>query len=206
MSVTDQPAPPAPAGARHSRGLTRRRKIVVAGVGVAAAAALVAGGIAVTGAYFTSQATVGGQSVGTATVAITAGTAASSAPISAASLLPGDSESTTIDLANTGSEDVYYTIRLPKTAGGDTALESAIQVEVAVGAASETRSLTAWQAGALQIGPALAAAGGQTMTVTISLPTTADNTLQGLDAGFTAQIDAIQARNTTAPTAGWVAD
>lgn len=205
MSVTDQPASPALAGARHSHRLTRRRKIVVAGVGVAAAAALVTGGIAVTGAYFTSQATVSGQSVGTATVAIAAGTATSSAPISAASLLPGDSESTTIDLANTGSEDVYYTIRLPKSAG-DTALESAIQVKVAVGATSETRSLTAWQAGALQIGPTLAAHGNQAVTVTVSLPTTADNTLQGLDAGFTARIDAIQARNTTAPTAGWVAD
>lgn len=198
MSLTDHPATPAQP--------SRRRKIAIASVGIAAAATLVAGGLAVTGAYFTSQATVNGQSVGTATVKITADTTSSSAPIDADSLLPGDTETTTIDVANTGSEDVYYTVRLPKTAGGDADLESAVRVKVTVGATSETRTLTAWQNGALQVGPALEAEATQAVAVELTLPTDADNDLQGLDAGFAVEVDAVQARNNTAPTAGWVAD
>jgi hypothetical protein len=185
---------------------SRRRRFVLAGVGVAGAAALVGGGLLATGAYFTSQATVDGQGVTTASVKITADTAAASAPITAGSLLPGDTKSTSIDLKNTGSEDVYYTISLPKAAGGDADLESAIEVKVTVGSASETHTLTDWQDGALQIGPALAADTTQPVKVELTLPAGADDDLQGTDAAFAVQVDAIQARNTTAPTAGWVAD
>lgn len=198
------PVDHSPASAPTPRS-SRRSKIVVAGVGVAAAAALVAGGLAVTNAYFTSQATVGGQTVGTATVQVAADTASSSAPIDVDSLLPGDTETTTIDLKNTGSEDVYYALSLPAAADGDADLESAIKIKVTIGATSETRTLTAWQDGALQIGPALEADDTQAVDVELTLPADVED-LQGLATGFAVQVDAIQARNTTAPTAGWVAD
>src|SRR5690606_23723720 len=156
-------------------------------------------------ALFTAQANVTGQRVGTATVEIAAGTAASSTPLSAADMLPGDAATTTVELANTGTADVYYTIRLAKSAG-DAVLEDALQVAVSVGAVTETRSLTAWQSGALQLATALSAGATQEVTITASLPTTAGNALQGATADFTVQFDAVQARNTTPPTEGWVHD
>jgi len=214
MSSSTSPHPSADAVVRSSRTSarpSRRRTWVIAGGAAVAAAALTCGGLAATGAFFTSQATVAGQQVSTATVEIAAGTAASSSPIDVPSLLPGDTASTTIDLANTGSEGVYYAIRLPRTAGGASGLESALQVTTTVGSATETRSLSSWQDGALQIGPALAAGAHQTVTVTVALPSTVGDTQQGVDmqdrsTGFTVQVDAIQARNTTAPTGGWIAD
>jgi hypothetical protein len=180
-----------------------RRGAVIAGA-VVGAAALTTGGM-FAGAYFTSQATVSGQTVGTATVAITAGTATTSAVLDVPSLLPGDSETTTITLENTGTEGVYYTVSLPKAAGGDAAFETAIQVKITAGTETTTRSLTAWQGGSYQLGTALAAGASIPVTVEISLPTGADDALQTLGAGFSVTVDAIQERNQTA-TAGWVAD
>ncbi|WP_284299908.1 TasA family protein [Homoserinibacter gongjuensis] len=180
----------------------RARKVGVAAAAVVGAMALAAGGV-YAGAYFTSQATVGGQTVGTATVEIAAGTATSSAVLAVPSLLPGDTETTVITLENTGSEDIYYTVSLPATAGDD-ALEDALQVTVVAGAETHTRSLTAWQGGAYQYGVALGDGESIDLTVSVALAGTADDTLQGLDAGFAVTIDAIQARNHPV-TAGWVA-
>ena len=185
---------------------SRIRKPLLLATAAVGIAALAFGGGTLASALFTSQTTVTGQSATTATVVIEAGTATTSAPIALTSMLPGDTASTVIELENTGTEAVFYTVRLPASATGDAALESAMQVTVAVGAATETRSLTAWQLGAWQVGPALAAAGSNTVTVTVSLPIGTADTVQGLDAGFSVQFDAIQQRNMTAPTAGWVAD
>lgn len=198
MSLIDH----SPASAPTPRS-SRRSKMLLAGVGVAATAALVAGGLAATDAYFTSQATVGGQSVGTATVSVAANTASTSAPIDVDSLLPGDTETTTIELKNTGSEDVYYTLSLPTTPDGDTDLESAIDIKVTIGDATQTRTLTAWQDGILQIGPTLEPDDTETLDIELTLPAGVDD-LQGLTTGFTVQIDAIQARNNSAPTPGWI--
>jgi|GEM_PF-3582896 len=181
----------------------RSRRLRVAGITAAAvvgAAVLAAGGV-YAGAYFTSQATVTGQSLGTATVEIEAGTASTSAPLAAANMLPGDTENTTITLENTGSEDVYYAVSLPATAG-DAALEGALNVTVTAGAESYTATLAAWQGGAYQYGAVLGDGESIDLTVSVSLPGTAPDTLQGLDAGFSVTIDAIQARNQTV-TAGW---
>lgn len=180
----------------------RARAIGIAAAAVIVAAALTAGGV-YAGAYFTSQATVGGQTVGTATVEITAGTASTSAVLAVPSLLPGDTETTVITLENTGTEDVYYTVSLPATAGDD-ALEDALQVTVVAGTETHTRSLTDWQGGAYQYGVALGDGESIDLTVSVALAGTADDTLQGLGAGFAVTIDAIQARN-HAVTAGWIA-
>lgn len=186
-------------------GMPRSRGALAVTIIAAVTAALVGGSAVAAYAYFTSQATVTGQDVATATVEIVAGTASSSSPITATDLLPGDSETTEIVLENTGSADVYYSLRLPKTTG-DPSLEAALQVAVVVGALSETRSLTDWQMGTLQVGDALAVGSTQTVTVTLSLPSSAGNSLQGTSAGFAVRFDAVQQRNTTPPTAGWVND
>jgi hypothetical protein len=182
--------------------ISRARRVGLVAVALAAAAALATGGV-IAGAYFTSQATVSGQTVGTATVEIGAGTATTSAVLDVPSLLPGDTEPTTITLENTGTEAVYYTVSLPKAAAGDAALEDALQVTVTAGTETTTRSLTAWQGGTYQFGTALAAGADIPVTVEITLPIGADNSLQTLDAGFSVTFDAIQARNTTV-TAGWI--
>lgn len=203
----DQPEPtalptdtPTPVRAR-----ARKRAALIIG-GTLTTAVLTGGGVLAAYAFFTSQATVTGQTVGTATVEITADTATMSAPIGVTDMLPGDTATTSIDLVNTGSEDVSYTVRVPKTTGGDAGLEAELDVTVTIGAATETRKLSAWQTGALQLPAALADGATQRVTVTVALPTTAGNALQGTSAGFTVQFDAIQARNTPAPTGGWVTD
>lgn len=186
----------------EARTVSRTRRIGIGAIALVASAALATGGV-VAGAYFTSQATVTGQSVGTATVEIEAGTATTSAALNVPSLLPGDTESTTITLENTGTEAVYYAVTLPTTSAGDAALEDALQVTVVAGTETHTRSLTAWQGGIYQLGTALAAGASIPVTVQITLPLGADDSLQGLDAGFSVTFDAIQARNTTV-TAGWI--
>lgn len=181
-------------------------RLAIVAVGAVGVAALAFGGASITGALFTSQATVSGQSAATATVELTAATASASTPIAATDMLPGDSVSTTIELDNTGTESLYYTVRIVPTAAGDALLEDELDVTVQVGAASLTRTLTAWGGGALQIGPALAADATDTVTVTLTLPLGADDAVQGMAAGFSVQFDAIQQRNVPAPTAGWVSD
>lgn len=185
---------------------SRRRTVAIIAGGIVAAAALAISPVLFTNALFTSQATVSGQTATTATVEIEAGVASTSSPLSASSMLPGDTASTLIELENSGTESVYYTVRVPASAGGDSALEDTLQVTVSVGATSETRTLSSWQDGALQIGTALAAAATTGVTVTVSLPVGTDDSVQSLDIGFSLVFDAIQQRNTPAPTAGWVAD
>lgn len=205
LSAAAPPALPGPAGPSRPPAIRRRRVLwLTAGALAVGSTGFMA--ISATSASFTSQATVTGYSVATATVEIQAGTAATSTPITAADLLPGDVASTVVDVKNTGTQGVYYAVRLPLVTGGDATLQDALQVTVSVGTASETKSLTAWQAGALQIGPALAASQADEVTVTVQLPATADNTVQGTGAAFSVLIDAIQERNTPQPTAGWLAD
>lgn len=182
-----------------------RMRVGLVAVVVVGVAALLFGGGALTNAFFTSQATVHG-SAATATVEIQADTASASSPIAVTDMLPGDSASTTIELENTGTESVYYTVRIVPTAAGDVLLEDELEVTVQAGAASLTRTLTAWRSGALQIGPALAAGVSDDVTVTLTLPLGAADAVQGMSAGFAVQFDAIQQRNVPVPTAGWVAD
>lgn len=177
---------------------------VIAGVIVVGA-----GGLMLIGALFTSQATVSGQSVETGTVQISADTQATSAPISTEGLLPGDETTTEILIENTGTADVFYAIRLPELADAgavDRDLADALQVTVITEDGVEQRSLTEWQAGTVQVATPLDAGGDVPIIVSVELPLSADNSLQGLKAAFSVQIDAIQARNVAAPIAGWVTD
>jgi len=185
-----------------SKAVNTRSKVAL-GVGtVLAVGAIAFGGTVVTGAFFTSEATVN-QSVATGTVEIEAGTSATSAPLSIVDLLPGDVVSTDIELQNTGNTGVYYRISLPREFGGSDALAEALQVTVAAGATTTTQSLDDWQDGYLQVGTALAGETDQDVTVSVSLAETADDSLQGSLAAFAVQFEAIQERNVDAPVAGW---
>lgn len=181
-----------------------RRLALLIGGGTIAAGALAFGGIALTNAWFTSQAEVDGQSVSTATVEIAAGLAPDTDPIAVTDLLPGDEAITVLDVKNTGTEDVYFAVG-PFDVAGDSALADALAVTVVVnGADSTTHTLTEWSEGQYE-GIALAAGATTQVSVLVELSVDAENTLQDTDAAFSVGFEAIQARNftgTTTPT--WV--
>lgn len=183
--------------------LSGRAKAGVAAAAVVALGAVAVGGTSLTGALFTDSASVGGQSVSTATVEITAGLNAGSSAINVSDLLPGDSKSTTITVTNTGSADAFWSVALPKSTG-DAALESAVNVTVNVGSVTETHSLTAWQGKKLALATALEANAVQDVVITVSLPASAANALQGLDAGFSIDVASVQERNNSAWVSGFV--
>ncbi len=193
----------------HTSAVPRRRGMrpaMLFGGAVVGAAAIATGGALLTGALFTSQATVSGQTVGTAVVEIEAETSSSSAPIALTSMLPGDTEQTSLVLENTGTEGVYYTVRVPAADGSDPELETALSVKVTVGALSYEATLASWQDGALQIAQPLASEATQAVQVEVALPIDTDDAVQGKTAEFAVQFDAIQERNQPTPTQGWHAD
>ncbi|WP_433718688.1 hypothetical protein [Microbacterium laevaniformans] len=190
---------PSPTDVRASR----TKKTLVAGAIVLGLATTVG---VVTGASFTATDSVAGQSLGAGTIAVEAGTSASSAVINADDVFPGDVETTTIDLENTGTGDVRFVVDLDEGAGTDAVLAPALQATVTVGTESITRSLEDWQSGEFQIAAPLAAGASTEIEVSVELPTTTGNDAQGLHAGFTVRVDAIQAKNSVAPTGGWIAD
>lgn len=171
--------------------LDRRRTVALVLGGVIAAGALGFGGAAFTNAWFTSQATIGEQQLATGTVSLSATIPATSAPISATGLVPGDTVSTTIRVSNDGTEDLYYTIG-SFVADGDAALASALRVAVAAdGIPTVTRSLSEWATGSYE-GIALASGATAELEVTVTLPTSATNELQGTAASFTVPFTAVQ--------------
>lgn len=177
------------------------RRVRTVAVAVIAAAVVGLGGLALTNAYFTSQATVAGHSVSTATVVISAETSSASSPIQVTDLLPGDTVSTVITVSNTGSEDLYFSAGdLALT--GDAALQDALQVTVGDGTTTHTTALSDWATGSLA-GFALDAGDAVDITVSVSLSAGAGDELQGLEAGFSIVFDAIQQRNVTAPEPGF---
>lgn len=188
------------------RSTRRRDRLVLTGAAVVAAGALAFGGIALTNAWFTSQATVSGQSVTTATVEIEAGLAVDTPPIAVTSMLPGDEAVTTIAVTNTGSEDVYYAVG-PFVATGDQVLREELEVTVVVGgdpATTTTHTLWEWEFGQYE-GIALEAGTTTEVSIIVALPTTAGDALQDTSTAFSINFSAIQARNftgTTTPT--WV--
>jgi hypothetical protein len=183
-----------------------RNRVALGGAAVVAAGALAFGGVALTNAWFTSEATVGGQSVDTATVEIEAGLAPDTDPIAVTGMLPGDEATTTIQLVNTGSEDVYYAVG-PFVATGDESLREALEVTVVVNGSpstTETHTLWEWEFGQYE-GIALGAGDTTEVSVIVALDEDATNELQDTSTSFSIGFSAIQARNftgTTTPT--WV--
>lgn len=186
------------------QGRVRSRRAMAVTVAAVVAAAAVGGAGIAAYAYFTAQATVSGQQVGTATIDITAGTAAQSALIDVDDLLPGDTATSQIVVENTGTEDLYYTVTLPTTGNGDAALESVLQASVSAGGVVATSTLADWQTGALQVDTRLAPGEAETVYLSVKLPEPATNAVQGTATEFAVRVDATQARNLDEPTPGWM--
>ncbi|GGH38760.1 hypothetical protein [Microbacterium album] len=178
--------------------ITGAKKAALTAVAVAAAAGVAFGSAQTIGALFTSQATVEGQSVKTGTVEISPAFAANSDPIDVSGLLPGDTVSTTLDVSNTGSADLYYTVRLNLDGATDTALATALQVKVTAGSYSATQTLGAWPGSTMEVATPIDAGERIPVTIEVTLPLSAANTLQGTSATFDVQFDATQKRNNPA--------
>lgn len=177
----------------------RRKAALVAG-SLLAATGVAAGGMFLAGAFFTSTAEVPGQTVGTATVEITAETKSGMTPINVSNMLPGDTQPTDIDLVNSGTADVYYSITLPQDVSTDSNLANALIVEVSTDGVTVAESLSTWQTGKFQLASPLTSGIMKPINVTASLPQDAtDKNLQGKSARFTVQVDAIQVKNTPTP-------
>lgn len=183
---------------KHTNRWNSKRIAAAALSGVIA----IAGGVALTSALFTAEDSVE-QSVGTATISISADTAATSAVLAVDDLLPGDTEETVVTVENDGTAGVYYSVSLPLASGASAALADALEVTVTADGETATHSLSDWQDGYLQVGTILDAEATQDITVTVELDIDADDTLQALVADFEVAVSAHQARNVTAPVAGW---
>lgn len=174
----------------------RRRVIVVAVVGTGALVALWLGNLTLSGAFFTDEATSPEQRIGTATVSVAADTAESSAPIDVAGFLPGDTATTTLTLDNDGTADVVWDLDVVLTADTDGDLADTLQVTIeSDGRAAETMSLAAWATDTTERLTPQTAGASQELDITVSLPTSAGNELQGTLAAFTLDFTAQQARN-----------
>lgn len=189
-----------------TRRTPARRTIIPAALAGAAVTVVALGGALTIGALFTAQTSVTGQTVETGTLQVHAGTAATSAPISAPGMLPGDEITTEILLENTGTADAYYTVRVPVASDSTAALVDALEVTVITEDGIEQRTLQSWQSGALQVAVPLASGAEVPVVVSVRLPLESDDALQQMQAEFTVQVDAIQARNVETPVAGFVVD
>jgi hypothetical protein len=170
-----------------------RNRLALAAGAVVGAGALVFGGVALTNAYFTSQAAIGEQEIDTATVEITAGISSVTTPIEVTNALPGDEWIETLVIKNTGTADVYFSMG-PVDVEGDEDLIDALQVgAVFDGETTITHSLAEWASGSYQ-GNALAAGATAEVSVLVSLPVTEEpqNDLQGDSAAFDIQFTAVQ--------------
>lgn len=180
---------------------SKRSRAVMAGALALGVAAAGFGGIAATNAYFTATASVTGESLKVGTVALTAGTAASSAPLKVVDMLPGDTASTAITVTNTGNAPLYFSVTTSSLTGSS-ALQGTVAVTISDGTVSHSDTLTNWVTGSLY-GFSLGANASTTITVTVALPGSASNSLQGTAAGFDVAFTATQQRNVTAPAAGF---
>lgn len=187
-------------------------KIALGTGAVAAAGALVFGGVALTSAWFTSQASIGDQNVTTATVEFTADIdSGSSSPIEIYGMLPGDTQQPTeVLIRNTGTEDVYFGIG-KFVVTGDQILADALQLEVGLddgvsddGGPTHTGSLQQWEDGQYE-GFLLKVGQTRVATVQPTLPTTTGDEVQDKAVEFSMEFTAVQARNWTgATTPTWV--
>lgn len=182
-----------------------KRAALIGLVAVAVGTVITGGVVASTGASLTDTVTAPDtQSISSAFLTLSAETDTDSVPINASMVLPGDSESTSINVWNEGA-DAYWILDIDALPGSE-ALADALQVTVTVGEDSVTKSLTEWQQGSLQVSSILPDMATQHVTVTAALPLEAGNEVQDASVAFNLRVDAIQAKNNVQPDAGWVVD
>lgn len=195
-----------PTATSDSQPRTGSRTRVIALAASAATAGLVLGGNALVGAYFTSEARVEGQ-VATATIEVDARTLDGHVPIDATGMLPGDSEVTFVEVENTGTAELSYSVRIVADVDADEELSRALMVRVMVaGGPVRNASLADWAGGRLTAAAAIAPGDTLPVLVAVELPSTAGDELQGAAAGFGVVVQAIQTANVAQPVDGWVED
>lgn len=183
--------------------LTRRWRLAVV-VAFIAVTAMMLGGHLRTGASFTDSAVLGGQSVATATVDVEVAASTTTGILAAPNMLPGDQAEAVVDIVNSGSADVYLTVTLVLDDVQDQALSDSLLARVTVQGDTYEAPLSEWESGVLQVGVPLLAAAETPAAIQLTLPSGSDDSLQGLSAGFSFRVDAIQAKNTPVPQAGWI--
>lgn len=169
----------------------RNRTLNIVGICAAGALLVAGGGYAITGAAFTDQEVITGNSVGAATLTI--GDTVS-APVNVTDLLPGQNttEEDVIAFTNTGSVPFDYTVTLTNIAastGAPTELLGWIPVTISNGTTSETGTLAAPPT---LTGGTAAVDAAAAIDVTVGLATAATNAAQGDAATFDVVVTATQ--------------
>lgn len=200
--MRDIPLPPDVLSITAASRKRRARRIMI---GALVGTLILCAGATAAHALFSAQATVTGQQISTGTIAITAN---ATAPISITDMLPGDMISTEVTVENTGTEQAYLSLTLPAVPGANASLLDQLSTTVFVtgvaqgaGDTQVVQSLGDWQTGALKLKDPLEPNDTRTFEVTIELPLGAPNALQGSMGSFDITVDAVQVRNTPAPTA-----
>lgn len=159
------------------------------------AALLLGGG---TMAYFTSTALSStGFQAGTLVIGVDDSAVWSG---SIGNLAPGESVARDIIVQNSGTLDLKYRVTAAIPAADDPTLFNGLEVKLEAGASVLYDGLLSGLTGNALVQSPLASGGSETLTFTITLPTTADNTYQGTAANVTFTFQATQPSN-----AGWSA-
>jgi hypothetical protein len=191
----------------HTIALSKRKMLLAAGL------ALTVGftGLTVSGAYFTDQVTVEGNSAAAATVKLgSTGSTATSAntQILATNLIPltaaeADTKgfAATINVRNVGTAPIDWAIKLSYPTGGATTDQAAfadqVNIKTTIGTGTATGPVTlatlATQTTPTLTGTGLAAGSTTAVAFRIYLPEATSTTFQGRSVPFNVQVRAIQA-------------
>lgn len=166
--------------------------MAVVALGLLALAAMAGG----TSASFTATTVNPSNLFATATLSLSNDKSTAGSLVSISNMVPGDTANRTVVITNTGNVGFTYTGAASVTASTPLWLDAVNGLQVSL-----KRGLTVLYSGALRnlalpASPTIAPAATDTLTFDFSLPTTADNTFQGLSQTFTITYTATQVAGT----------
>lgn len=186
-----------------------KKKKKKAAVAFFALIAVGVGGFAVSGAYFTDQKTIAGNTLQAGTVQLggIGDTASTTTPLSFTNILPmTDAVATdattpqavvaTVNIRNTGTASIDWSALITVPAAGEAAFANALsaQYRVGAGAWSATSTLASLASAPIASTGALAGTNGtQTIDIRLWLPAATNNTFQAKTLSFDLRARAIQA-------------
>ncbi len=160
----------------------------VLAVGLLALAAMSGG----TSASFTATTMNPSNVMGTAALSITNDKSAAGQLVNITNLVPGDTANRTVTITNSGTVGLTYTGAASPQIGTALWTDTANGLKVSVKRGVTTLYSGALSGLAIPASSTIAPSGIDTLTFDFSLPTTADNTLQGLSQTFTITYTASQ--------------
>lgn len=166
--------------------------MAVAALGLLALAAMTGG----TSANFTATTVNPSNLLGTATLSLTNDKPNAGDLVSISNLVPGDTANRTVTITNTGTVGFTYVASATNLTTTPLWTDTVKGLQVSV-----KRGITTLYSGALKdlaitASPTIAPAATDTLTFDFSLPTTADNSFQGLTQTFTITYTATQLAGT----------